>query len=247
MARVAGPTCCHSTYRCASVRMAEEFRQRFGCSFEEFRANTALKEALANPNISARRDACRHGAPLPSPERTMMVSQLIEALETAPSTEQQLRRVADWGQRNAAVCQEASRVVYCMATDALLADDVVPAHLIARTAAGLSAYSGVLGDETEVERVTARLLEEWSHLSTWDVRRRVARVIGCGCLGRLALAACALPGCNAAHNPDVPGGAVLRHCARCKRVHYCSEEHQRADWSRHKKTECLDKKATPAT
>ena len=52
----------------------------------------------------------------------MMVSQLIEALHSKPSAEQQLRRVADWGQRNAAACQEASRIFYCMATDALLAD-----------------------------------------------------------------------------------------------------------------------------
>ena len=234
----------------ASVRMAAEFQQRFGCTFEELRSLTGLREALANPNVSARRDSCMHGAPRPSPERAVLVSQLHEAISSsAPGMEQQLRCVADWGQRNggAATCQETSRVVYCMATDALLADDAGEACSLALTAAALSAYSGAVGDEAEVTRTTTRLLQEWGSLSLWDVRRRVARVIGCGCLGRLALTACALPGCNAAHNPGVAGGAVLRHCARCKHVHYCGDEHQRADWSRHKTTECLPRNATPAT
>jgi hypothetical protein len=89
--------------------------------------------------------------------------------------------------------------------------------------------------------VTQRLLAEWRSVSNWGLRRRVARDARCGCLGRLAEAVCALASCGAVHDPDVPGGATLRACARCKRVHYCGAEHQRADWARHKAAECKAK------
>ena len=43
------------------------------------------------------------------------------------------------------------------------------------------------------------------------------------------------------HDPDGDGGATLRACSRCMRVHYCSAEHQKEDWPRHKRAECKDK------
>jgi hypothetical protein len=55
----------------------------------------------------------------------------------------------------------------------------------------------------------------------------------CACCASAAcmLLKCALPGCGKSRVAP----AALRKCSACKRVAYCSAEHQRADWARHKR------------
>jgi len=227
--------------------MADDFHQRrIGASYEEIRNDAELKARLANPKVSRRRDECKHGGPSPSQERMVAVAQYVDCVSGAQEDIPTLVLLAaQWAQlRSAAVCSETAQIVNGMAADAVLAEDWAPAAAFARQAAALRALGGAAGDPAaEVLRVTLRLCDEARNSSNWAVRRAVARVAGCGCLGRLAVAACAFPGCGAAHDPDAAGGAKLRVCSRCSRVHYCSETHQRGDWKRHKAA--CDPKTTP--
>ena len=230
--------------------MADPFEQRFGRSFAAMKADEELRARLVNPNMSARRDSCKHGAPSPTPERLVAASQLIEAADGARSLEEKLAVAAEWAQRqgggSAAAREEMARVLTCMATDAILGEDWQIATSFAFQADALRRHDSLVGARAPDAgpRPADSFVEEWRSASRWRLRRKVARAAGCGCLGRLAEAECALAGCGKLHDPDVAGGATLRACARCKRVHYCSVEHQRADWPRHKRAECEEKAET---
>lgn len=230
--------------------MADPFQQHFGRSFEALAGDPELKALLANPNVSQRRDSCTHGGPSPSPERMVATAELMEATVAAADVAAELRVAMAWVQRHpsAASRDDTARILTGMATDAVLAEDWAPARQFARQAEAVRALSSAAvtaGDSAELARFTQRHHAEWAGISDWAVRRRLARANGCGCLGRMAEASCALASCGAPHDPDVPGGATLRACVRCKRALYCCVEHQQADWARHKKADC-EKKKKPA-
>ena len=58
-------------------------------------------------------------------------------------------------------------------------------------------------------------------------------------LARHGLRTCALPSCGAAE----PHPRFFKCCARCRAVYYCCAEHQRADWSRHRRADKCAKAA----
>lgn len=47
------------------------------------------------------------------------------------------------------------------------------------------------------------------------------------------LRTCALPSCGATE----PHPRFFKCCSRCRSVYYCSHEHQREDWSRHRRAD----------
>ena len=108
--------------------MADAFVQRFGRSFAAMKADEELRARLVNPNVSARRDNCKHGAPVPTPERVVAAGELMDAADAVPSLEEKLQATAQWVERRRTnpshvACAEVARVLTCMATDATLGCD----------------------------------------------------------------------------------------------------------------------------
>ena len=202
----------------------------------EVRDDPALRAALTNPNVSRRRDNCRHGAPPATADNSMRVAQALDAFMAESSPAELVQAASQWARAQpVGAVNTTHRILHCMAADAILADDWAPAHLFSRLAVVLRAVgSDAGGGGRDAASFDAAA---WAHLRRWSLRRIVSQHCGCGCLGRLAEASCALPGCGALHDPEATG-VKLRACARCRCVHYCSDAHQQADWKRHKKEEC---------
>ena len=72
----------------------------------------------------------------------------------------------------------------------------------------------------------ANVLAAWKERGDADVARH-------------GLRACALPSCGAAE----PHPRFFKCCSRCRAVYYCCAEHQRADWSRHRRADTCAKAA----
>jgi hypothetical protein len=191
-------------------------------------ADRQLRASLQNLDVPQRKDACLHGAPKSTDAIVRTCSAFIQPVADAPSAEVELARADAWLRahpRPEVPLDTLRRVLLCMATDAMLAEDVAVARQLARAALAVQSFQ-VSG--------CVQLTDELRDLqrSDWHVRRLLALSCDCQCFGVRHAATCALPGCDARHEV---GGVRLLACASCRLTWYCSKTHQQEHWRAHKR------------
>jgi hypothetical protein len=165
-------------------------------------------------------------ASVASEERAVITGGISATLQTALSLDGR-GELKPWMEKREIAHNYLPRVMACVLDDVTAGQARGSQFFVAppETKAALRRLQARLPALTEARTIRMPQLDD-STMSAWQKHAAAD-------LARHGLQTCALPACDAKE----PHPRFFKCCSRCRSVFYCSQEHQREDWKRHRRAD----------